>query len=257
MRIYRRTTILLVLILSMTLTTMVTPSYGEKSEEFYIEAEDINRIMEVLNYVKDSYPFEIKEEELITNGLKGILQGLDEYSNYYTKEEKDKLMKGLLGDYVGIGVYIREKDGYIEVVSPIKGSPGERAGLKPEDLIITVDGKDIKNMTAGEAALLIQGMEGTIVKLGILREGEPNPIYFEIKRERIENNPVEYEILEGNLGYMKLTEFNAYATTNIKKVLQEFDKKNIDKIILDLRDNPGGLLDQAIDIARLFVPAAL
>lgn len=254
MRTFRNKTILSVLIISMLLFTMAPPSYGKDAAKSYIELQDLNKLIEIINHIEYNYPFEIDKDELIANGLKGMLQGLDEYSDYYTKEETDKMLKELIGDYIGIGVYIRQKDNYIEVVSPMKGSPGEKAGLKSGDLIITVDGKDIKNITADKATSLIQGIEGTTVKLGILREGEAGLIYYEIVRERIEVNPIEYGILDDVIGYIKLSEFNNHADINISKALDEFNKGGIKKIILDLRNNPGGLLDQAIAVARLFVP---
>lgn len=245
---------LLSLIICLTLLIGAFPVYGERLEAPSNYEEDMLFIMDVLDFVKAKYPFEVEDEDLVNNAVKGILQGLDPYSDYYTKEEVDQLLAGIYGDYVGIGVYIQDKDEYIEVVETIKDGPAEKEGLKAGDLIISIDDKSVKDITLNEATNLIQGIEGTKVKLGILRKESTTPIYINITREKIDLNPVEYKVLEGNIGYIKLTDFNAYATKYTKEALDEFDKNNITKVIVDVRDNPGGLLDQAINISRLFVP---
>lgn len=253
MNINKRRT-LLALILCLTLTTVVTPVYGAQSEELIDKKADIILFMQTLDYIKSKYPFEIENRELITNGIKGMLQGLDEYSDYYTKEEAEQFMKKVSGDYAGIGVYIEKKGNYIGVINAIEGSPGEKAGLKPGDLIISVDGKIIKGVTLEEVSHLIQGPKGTKVKLTIMREGTANPIQLDITRDNIKINPVKYEILENQIGYIKLSEFNHYATTYMKEALKEFDKKGIKKVIVDVRNNPGGLLNESVGVTELFVP---
>lgn len=248
----RLTTLLLTLILCLTLTIGAMPSYGEALKNSYVDKEDLNFFLEVIDYVKERYPFEVKDEELITNAVKGVLQGLDPYSNYYAKEEAIDLMETLNGSYVGIGAYLGETNGYIEVISTFANSPAEKAGLKAGDLIVSVDDLDVKGLTLDEAVKLIKGKEGTKVKIGVLREGKQ--IYFEITRQSIEINPVSYKILEKDIGYIKLDEFSTNATKYVKEALSEFDNKGIKKVILDLRDNPGGLLDEAISLSRLFIP---
>lgn len=217
--------------------------------------ESLLLYIETLDYVKANYPFKVNDRDLINNSIKGLLQGLDENSNYYTKEEADKILKSITGNFTGIGVVIENKEGYTIVNSVMKNSPAEKSGLKKGDTIVSVDNTKIKDLSPEEVSSLIQGLPDTKVKLGILRGKSTTPIYLDITRANIKVNPVEHKILEKDIGYIKLKEFNPYATTYIKEVLQKFDKQNIDKIILDLRDNPGGMLNQAINIAELFVPA--
>ena len=254
MTINKRRMTLLVLALTLTLTTIVTPVYGEKSESFIEKEKDILLFMQTLDYIRSNYPFEIEDKELMTNGIKGMLQGLDDYSDYYTKEEAERFMKKVSGDYAGIGVYIEKKGSYIGVINPIENGPGEKAGLKPGDLIIAVDGKAVKDISIEQVSSLIQGPKGTEVKLTILREGVATPINVTVTRDNIKINPVKYEILEGNIGYIKLDEFNKHATEYIKEALKEFDKKGVKKVIFDVRNNPGGLLGQAIEVSKLFIP---
>lgn len=212
---------------------------------------DLEFFQEVYHLIKRDYPFEISEEELLEGALKGMLQSIDPYSDYYTNEEVDNLMNSLNGNFSGIGVYIEEKDGYINVVNPIEGQPAIKAGIRKDDLIVSVDGVDIKDMGLQKVSSMIKGPEGTNVTLGIKRGTET--LTFKIKRQTIIINPVEYQVFEGNIGYISLAEFNAQGTAEIKKALEHFDTEEIKKVILDLRDNPGGLLSEAVEIARLFI----
>ena len=216
---------------------------------------DLIFFMDAFKNIKETYPFEIEDKDLIEGALKGMYQALDAYSDYYTPEEADELYQELSGSFSGIGVYIEEKDSYINIKGTIKDSPGEKAGLKKDDLIISVDDKDIEGMSIQDAQKLIKGEEGSKVKLGIKRTNKTLPIYIEVIRQEIVINPVEYKILEKNIGYIKLAEFTESSAKELKKALAEFDKKNVSKVILDLRDNPGGLLSQSIEISRQFVPS--
>ena len=216
---------------------------------------DLLFLIDTFQYIKSIYPFEIEDEQLIEGGLKGMLQTIDPYSNYYTPEEAIEIYKSLYGEFTGIGVYIEEKDSYINIKDIIKGAPSEKAGLQKDDLIISIDDKDIKGISLDNAHEMIQGQEGTKVKLGIRRGKKSKPIYIEVTRENVVKDPLEYEILENEIGYIKLYEFSQSSAAEMERVLEELDGKGITQIILDLRDNPGGLLDQAIEISRQFIPA--
>lgn len=220
-----------------------------------VDDPDLMFLVETYQYIKDNYPFEIKDKDLIEGGLKGMLQTLDPYSDYYTPEEAAEVYKSMLGTFSGIGVYIEEKDSYINIIGTIKDSPGEKAGLKKDDLIVSINGKDTKFMSIKNAQQLIQGPIGTKVRLGIRRDNKTQPIYIEVKRDRINLNPVEYKIIQDNIGYIKLSEFNQQAMKEVNKALANFDCKDIKNVILDLRDNPGGLLSEAVNISNLFIPS--
>lgn len=234
--------------------TLISPTMilAETQKQGIQQEADLIFFEEVLDYILDNYPFEVNESQLIESALKGMLQSLDPYSDYYTKDEAENIYGSLLGTFSGIGVHIEAKDGYVNVVNVIKGQPAEKAGLKKNDVIVSVDDTDIKDMKLDKISSMIKGPKGTKVKLGIKR-GE-SLIKFEIKRDTILVNPVNYEILDNKIGYIQLDEFNTQATIEIKKALAEFDYRNVKKVILDLRDNPGGLLNQAISVGRLFVP---
>jgi carboxyl-terminal processing protease len=216
---------------------------------------DLLFFIDTFQYIKETYPLEIKDRELIEGGLKGMLQTIDPYSNYYTPEEAIEIYRSIYGEFSGIGVYIEEKDSFINIRDTIKGAPGEKAGLKKDDLIISIDDKDIKGISVDNAQKMMQGQAGTKVKLGIKRDNKSKPIYIEVIRDNVVINPVEYEILEDEIGYISLYEFSQSSAAEIKGVLEVFDKEGISKVILDLRNNPGGLLDQAIKISKHFIPA--
>ena len=253
---FKRGLRIFVLILVLTLITPIIANAQVQVNSNVQEEEytaDLQFFEDVLNLIKDNYPFEVDENELIITAVKSMLKSLDPYSDYYTKEEADQQFGTLLiSSFSGVGLYIEDMDGYVNVVAPIKGQPAEKAGIKAGDLIIAVDDIDIKDMGVNKVSSMIKGPVGTKVKITIKRGEET--LDFELTRATIEINPVHYEIMEGNIGYISLDEFSSNATSEINKALREFNRKGIKKIILDLRDNLGGLLNEAISIGKLFVP---
>lgn len=216
--------------------------------------EDSDFLGRMMKFIQENYVHDITEEELVEGALKGMFSQLDPYSKYYNEEEYNELKENVSGDFGGLGIIITEKDGYITVISPIEGTPAFKAGIKPEDKIIYVDDIDMRNSTAKKAAELMRGEPGTDVKLGVMREGNEGVLYFTITRDIIKTNPITYKILDDNIGYIKISQFNDNTFLNIYKTLTEFDEKEVKKIIVDLRNNPGGSLNQVIDVARLFIP---
>lgn len=251
----RKNSIVKVLTFVLALTILLSVPYSSYGQSVSEPKYDLEYFLGVMDYVKENYAFEISDQELLEGAIKGLFYNLDEYSEYYTKEELQRLMEGVSGDFVGIGVYITEKDGYITVISPIEGSPAQKAGLKPEDKIVIVDGKNIEGISSDEAVNLIKGEKGTKVRLGIKRGDKKEILYFDITRDEIKINPVSYRIMDNNIGYIRITQFNDHVYENLVPVLKEFDKKNISKVVVDLRDNPGGYLDEVIQVSRLFIPS--
>lgn len=236
--------------------TLITPTIANAEIQVHFQevVPNVNLLFfeEVYNLIKHYYPFEVDEDELITKAIKAMLESLDPYSEYYTKDEVDNFYSSLYGSYTGIGLYIEEKDGYINVVKTMTGQPAEEAGIKAGDIIISVDGIDVKDLGVDKVSAMIKGPEGTKVKLQVKRGDKT--LTFEVTRKVIEVSPVYYEIIENDIGYIKLEQFSSNATKEMKKALEELDKKGIKKIILDLRDNPGGFFNEAVSVAQLFVP---
>lgn len=210
--------------------------------------------LEVLNRVRESYVEEVPADKLIQGALRGMVDSLgDPYSTYLTPQEFQDFQAGTNGTFGGVGIVITEEEGYIVVVAPIKGTPGDRAGIRPRDRIIRVDGRDIRGVDMDTAGQLMRGKAGTEVVLEIERGGKTFSV--PITREIIEVNPVESKLLPEGYGYVRLTNFNEHAGQRLREALDQLSKQGMRGVILDLRGNPGGLLAQALEVAREFVPA--
>jgi carboxyl-terminal processing protease len=203
------------------------------------------------NYVK---PEQINNQSMVYGAVKGLVRSLnDPYSEFFTPEESKKFKEDVQGVFGGIGAEIGERDGFIVVIAPLKNSPAERAGLKPGDKILMVDATSTEGMTVTEAVKIIRGKEGTEVKLTILSEDEKEPREVKIKREIINIPTLEHEIKD-NILVIKLYSFNPNASNFIyDAVVDGFVKNKASGIILDLRNNPGGYLDVAVDLAGWFL----
>lgn len=241
--------LILVAILSISILLPI-PIYGEAVEDTPI---DLVYFIQIMDLVKNNYVHDIGEEKLLEGGIKGLFYYLDENSDYYTKEEFDQLLEEITGDFVGIGVYIKEEDGQIVITETIKNGPAYRAGIKSGDIILAIDGQDIKGLSTREVVELIKGEANTKVKIKIQR-GKEKPKEYTLNRENIKVKTVEHNKINKDIGYIKLSQFSQYSHQEMKDALKELDKQNISSIILDLRGNPGGLLDEAVDISRLFIP---
>lgn len=205
------------------------------------------------NQIDEYYIGEIDEEKLLDCTLKGYVEGLDdEYSEYMTEEEWEEYQADALGNYVGIGIYMSmDKNDNVVVVSPIKGTPAEAAGLKSGDIIVGVNDESVVGKDSSEVSNLVKGEEGTKVKITILRKEEY--LEFDIERKAIKVYHVENEILENNIGYIQLMTFDEGCSQEFKKAYEELKAKGAKKIILDLRDNTGGLVDEALKISDYVV----
>ena len=193
---------------------------------------------------------EVDENALKEGAIKGYVEALDDpYSEYISAEDMKSYTENLLGNFVGIGIYmVKDEDvDRIKVLSPIKNTPAEKAGIQPGDYIIKVDGVEYKGSEMSKAADLIKGKEGTTVKIEILRGTET--IEYEIKREKINTNPVISKVLTNNIGYIEITSFDEETSAQFKTEFEKLQAQNIKSLIIDLRNNGGGIVDDAIGIA--------
>ena len=217
--------------------------------------ENIETLLQTYRELIDKYYLgEVNEENLKEGAVRGYIEGLgDPYTEYISKEEMEEYMQDTLGNYVGIGIYMttNTKNGHIVVLATMKGSPAENAGLKPGDEIIGVDGEDCTTKNSTEVSNKIKGEEGTTVKLEILRDNQT--LTFEVKRENIKVNPVEGKVVNDNIGYIKFTSFDETTAEDFKTSYEQLARQNIQSLIIDLRNNGGGLVDQAVDIADYFL----
>ncbi len=250
------------LALAIILVLLISPVAADTSFVFRVpgaegeqQSEAAQKIEMMMDIIKNEYYKDVKEKDLVESAIKGMFEALDPHSTYFTAEEYKEFTTDLSGEIVGIGIQIERKDGRIKVVAPIDGTPAHRAGFMTGDTILEVDGTDVSDYTADQAAKMIRGEIGTKVKIGIKREGEKDKIYFELIRETIEINPVTYEIKENNTGYIRISEFSGKSYKKMKEAVDELIKNGVKGVIIDLRNNPGGFLDEVIEICRLLIPA--
>ncbi len=219
------------------------------------ESKENEEIVDTLNQYRriiDKYYLgEINEEDLKEGAIAGYVAGLgDEYTEYISKEDMADYMADTTGNFVGVGIYMVQDTevNRIMVLSPIKGGPAEQAGIQPGDYIIAVDGVEYSGEQMTEASNKIKGEEGTTVKLDVLRNDET--LTFELKRQNIKVNPVEGEILENNIGYITFSSFDEGTAEEFKTKFEELQGKGIKSLIVDLRNNGGGIVDEALEIAN-------
>lgn len=223
-------------------------SYAEpiKKDQEFFEA--------VKEYIEDNYALEVNEQDLYDEAIKGMFNALDPYSEYLTKEDYDSLKENTTGVYSGIGAVIgKEENGSFVISGIIKASPAEKVGLKKGDIIIAVNQKPLPpSATTEKLVKEIKGKEGTTVQISVLRNKEKKD--FTVTRKKIQLVSAEEKMLDTNIGYLKISEFQDNTYRDVTKAIQSLKSKGATKLVLDLRDNPGGLLRGVIEVADYFVP---
>lgn len=215
-----------------------------------ISTELIKKIYSVRAIMDDKYISDINEEDLVNGAIKGYVEGLgDDYTEYFTKEEMEEFKTETEGNYFGIGIYMyqNKEDNTVVILTPIEGSPAEKAGILPGDIIKKVDGVEYTGEDFEKISTYIKGKEGSTVKLEVEREGKI--LDFEIERRKIDLYPIKSEVLENNIGYINITSFDEDSGKEFKNAYNEINKKGIKSLIIDLRNNGGGIVDEALEIA--------
>ncbi len=241
----------------------------EQSQQEQIEDPNIIYLKNVMKFIKTNYKFEVDDAQLLESALiniieenpellekavDGMFESLDQHSTYFNEEQYNQFSTQVDGQFGGIGIKVMNKDGYVTVVAPLENTPGERAGLKSGDKIVSVNELDITGYDINMAVPFMRGESGTPVKLGIKRDGTDGILYFTIVRDIIKLNPISHRVLEEQIGYIKITDFNGNTNEYLEKALHSFDESEISKIIIDVRNNPGGSLNQVVRVAKHFVP---
>lgn len=220
----------------------------------------LSNFTKVLDLIQRNYVEEVEGEELTTKAIEGMLRGLDPYSAYLSPQRYRDLEIGTSGEFGGVGMEVTTKNGLLEVITPIEGGPAEKAGIKPKDLIIEIEGKTTKDMVVQEAVNLLRGPKGSPVNITIEREGEPNPIKITLIRDKITIKSVKQKLLDNQIGYIKLSQFQEESSQELRTALLELESQNgkdLRGVILDLRNNPGGLLGEAIEVVDEFMDQGL
>jgi carboxyl-terminal processing protease len=218
--------------------------------------DSVKSFARVLSLVQQNYAEPIDTDKLVYDGaIPGMLHVLDPHSNFFDPKEWAHEMEEQRGNYYGVGMSIVPVDDKVEVVSPFPGSPADRAGIKPGDIIVKVDGKNTSTLSSVQVADLLKGAKGTVVTVTLSREGTPNPITVNVMRDEIPEPAVDiYTLLKPGIGYVHVSGFTSENTdSDLAAALKKLDYSHLDGLILDLRGNPGGLLMQAIGMADMFL----
>ncbi len=229
-------------------------SYANDSNVTFENLEErLEYLQSMIKFVQHYYKDEVSEEELMEGAFRGMFEVLDKHSDYYSADEYENFDVETSGQFGGIGLSVGIRNDNITVIAPIEGTPGDKAGIKAGDIIKYVDDIDVSDYNLDKAVKLMRGEPGTKIKLGIIRGNSPEVKYFEITRDIIKIDPVTHKIIENNIGFIRITNFNENTDEHVKVALDEFDEKNVSGIIVDLRNNPGGLLDEVVKVADLFL----
>tara|TARA_B100000963_G_scaffold355812_1_gene374783 strand:- start:2318 stop:3454 length:1137 start_codon:yes stop_codon:yes gene_type:complete len=225
---------------------------GSSSEKNIYEKIDL--FGEVLEKINKEYVDEIDQSKSMDSAINGLLQSLDPYSAYMSPESFDEMQTETSGEFGGLGIEVSMESGVVKVISPIDDTPASKAGIKAGDYIVKINETQVQGKSLSEAVDLMRGPVGSGIELTVRRIGEKKALKFNIIREIIQIQSVKADILENNIGYLRLTSFNENSDKQIKKVIKNFEKNDdIKAYILDLRNNPGGLLSQAITISDFFL----
>jgi len=248
---------LLFVILLVFITSKLTLANTEEEKDVdVLPLNEIRTFTEIFSKIKNDYVENINDKKLLENAIRGMLQGLDPHSAYLDKEAYRELQEGATGKFGGLGIEVGYEDGFVKVISPIDDTPAQRAGVKAGDLIIKLDGKSVKGISLMEAVKMMRGKPGSEIVLTILREGKEKPFNLPVVRDVITVKSIKAETIEPGFMYIRISNFQIHTVDDMRKSLKKLKNENTDNLkglVLDLRNNPGGLLNAAVGVSDLFL----
>ena len=224
--------------------------FAANDESIY---DKIDLFGEVLEKINNEYVEEVDQSDAMDAAINGVLQSLDPYSSYMSPETFKEMETETSGEFGGLGIEVGMEFGVVKVITPMDGSPAAKEGVKAGDYIVKIDGIQVQGKTLSEAVELMRGPVGSDLEITIRRKGEKKALVFKITREIIEVKSVKSKIIDNTVGYIRLTSFNENSSRQIRDKIKKFKNKKINKYVLDLRNNPGGLLSQAVKISDFFL----
>jgi carboxyl-terminal processing protease len=231
-----------------------------KQAEQPLPIDELRTFTEVFSRIKADYVEPVEDKKLLRDAIQGMLAGLDPHSSFLDPEGFKEMRVGTEGEFGGLGIEVTMEDGFVKVVSPIEDTPAARAGLKTGDLVIRLDDKAVKGMTLTEAVKTMRGKPGTSITLTVVREGQSKPLTFTLSRAVIKIQSVKHRMLEDGFGYVRITQFQANTGDTLKDALNKLKLQNKGKLkgmVLDLRNNPGGVLNAAVQVSDAFLTTGL
>jgi len=227
---------------------------------YQLPLEDLRTFTDVYARIKKDYVEEVEDKTLLENAIRGMLSGLDPHSTYLDQQAFRELQIGTSGEFGGLGIEVGMEDGFVKVIAPIDDTPAARAGIKAGDLIVRIDDTPVKGMSLGEAVKKMRGKKGTDITLTVVREERDKPFKVTITRDIIEVKSVKSRTLDPGYGYLRITNFQSNTTENVADAVKELEEANdgdLQGLILDLRNNPGGVLTGAVGVADAFLQEGL
>jgi|TARA_B100001540_G_scaffold55709_1_gene50408 carboxyl-terminal processing protease len=231
---------------------MPTKIFGEDR----VPAENIEEFVEVYKRIKEQYVDVVDDEKLFDMAIQGMVSGLDPHSSFLSQDDFNELKIGTTGKFGGLGIEITTEDSFVKVISPIDDTPAQRVGIKSGDLIIDVGGTSLKDLPISDAVKLMRGEPGTSVEITVIRKEIKEPLKFNITREIIISKGVKSYLFDKKIGYVRLSNFQSNSTNDVKDAIYELNRESNNKmegLIVDLRNNPGGVLGTAVGISDLFL----
>jgi len=231
--------------------------FAEKDEvRATLPVEELRTFSDVFGRIKNDYVVDVDDKELIENAIRGMLSGLDPHSSYLDAEEFTELQVGTTGQFGGLGIEVGMEDGFVKVIAPIDDTPAQRAGVQAGDLVIRLDDTPVKGMSLNEAVKIMRGKPGSTIVLTIVREGLDKPIKISITRDIIKVKSVRARMLEPGYGYLRISQFQSKTADYMVDAIEKLKKENDGKLkglVLDLRNNPGGVLNGAVAVSDAFL----
>jgi carboxyl-terminal processing protease len=254
----------LLLVTGLVLGVLVSIGHGVLAEREASRAtlpvEELRTFSDVFGRIKNDYVESVEDKELLENAIRGMLTGLDPHSSYLDVEQFKELQVGTTGQFGGLGIEVGMENGFVKVIAPIDDTPAQRAGIQAGDLIIRLDDTPVKGMTLNDAVKVMRGEPGTDIKLTIVREGLDKPLQVTITRDIIKVKSVKRRTLEPGYGYLRISQFQSKTADYLEDAIADLRKENDDNLkglVLDLRNNPGGVLNGAVAVSDAFLTKGL
>lgn len=232
----------------------------EEEEPEGLPLKELRVFAEVFGRIKSDYVEQVDDRELLSSAIRGMLGGLDPHSAYLDPDQYEDLQVGTTGQFGGLGIEVGMKDGFVEVIAPIDDTPAQRAGIQSGDLIVRIDDKPVKGMSLSDAVELMRGEPGSNIELTITRDGTPKPLSVKLERAVIKVASVKHRMLEPGFGYLRIANFQARTTDDLVEAVNKLKRKSdgpLKGVVLDLRNNPGGVLNTAVGVSDAFLEQGL
>ncbi len=232
---------------------------AQQDTQSRLPLDELRSFADVFNHIRLSYVEEIDDKTLLENAIRGMLSGLDPHSSYLDAKSFDDLQVSTSGEFGGLGLEVGMEDGFVKVISPIDGTPAEKAGIESGDLIVKLDGKPVKGMSLNDAVNLMRGKKGSAIELTIIREGSNQPFDVSIVRDTIKVVSVRSKTLEEGFGYIRIAQFQSKTGSEFREALEKLQQSEseLNGLVIDLRNNPGGILQSSVEVADTLLDQGL